>query len=165
MSYRKSLITMAVVLSALVIFVPVAQAERQSFEGISCCVNTITPVQASPGEIYVGSFEGKCIQRSTKEKMLGDNGTVQQIGIVKTAGGKFFWNGFTKHMMPDGDIGISEFNGDSESGSTGKMIYGTGKWKGAKGEWKAKQITTGKPIIPNTEQVCTKYEGWVEFAK
>ena len=45
----------------MVMFVPVAQAERQEFEGISCDSSTVTQVQASPGEILVASFEGRVL--------------------------------------------------------------------------------------------------------
>jgi hypothetical protein len=75
------------------------------------------------------------------------------------------WNGFVKVLGTDGDFSIWELYGDSENGSTDKLIYGIGKFKGAKGEMKSKQITSGKPIVQGTEQACWKVEGWVELAK
>jgi hypothetical protein len=67
-------------------------------------------------------------------------------------------NNYTYHqinkvqeMGPDGDFIIWEFYGDSESGqSTTKAVYGTGKWKGVKGERKSTPITAGKPIVQGT---------------
>jgi hypothetical protein len=167
MFYRGNLIAMMVVILGLVMFVPVAQAERQEIEGISCASNTHTPVQATPDVIYIGSFEGKGIFRSTHKNKVNDNNTIQQVGIVKASAalGGFFWNGLYKSMSTDGDYGIWEFSGDTKSGSTSKLIYGTGKYKDAKGELKTKQITTGKPIVQGTEQVCQQVVGWIEFAK
>jgi len=165
MFYRRNVIAVLVVILGLAMFVPVAQAQRQIIEGISCHSNTNTTVQAIPGEIYIGAFEGKGIFRSTHESKWADNNTYYQVGVVKGAGGKFSWNGFSKNLRTDGDIVIWEFSGDSESGTTQKVIYGTGKFKGAKGETKNKQITAGKPITPDTNQVCQKVEGWIELVK
>ena len=165
MFYRRNLITMTVVILGLVMFVPVAQAEQQAFEGISCGSANFTTVQASPGEIYIGSYDGKGIFWSTHENKLGDNSTYHQVGVVKTEGGKSIWNGLHKGMSPDGDYGIWEFHGDSQSGTTMKFIYGTGKNKGGKGELKTQQITKGKPIVQGTDQACWKIVGWIEYAK
>jgi hypothetical protein len=79
--------------------------------------------------------------------------------------GKASWNGITKTMARDGEIIIWEFSEDSQSGTITKAIYGTGKWKGVKGEYKAKRITAAKPIAPNTDQYCEKVVGWIELPK
>jgi hypothetical protein len=84
--------------------------------------------------------------------------------VVKRIDGKASWNGVTKALAPDGEFIIWEFSGDSQGGSTTKAIYGTGKWKGVKGELKAKRITS-KPIAPNTDQWCEKAVGWIELPK
>jgi hypothetical protein len=165
MFHRRSLIAMTIVVLGLIMFVPVGQAEQQVFEGISCVSITNTPVQSSPGEIYIGSFDGKGIFRSTHENKVNDNNTFHQVGSMKTDGGKFIWNGLQKSMRPDGDYVIWEFQGDSQSGTIAKAIYGTGKYKGAKGEYKSQQITNGKPILQGTNQACYKVVGWQEFAK
>jgi hypothetical protein len=165
MFYRRNLITMTVVILSLVMFVPVAKAEQQVFEGIACGSANFATVQASPGEIYIGSYDGKGIFRSTHENKLADNSTYHQVGVLKTESSKFIWNGLHKSMRPDGDYGIWEFHGDSQSGTIMKLIYGTGVYKGAKGESKSQQITKGKPIVQGTDQACWKVVGWVEFAK
>ncbi len=165
MSNRRNWTSVTIVILGLAMFVPVAQAQRHIIEGISCYSNTNTTVQAIPGEIYIGSFEGKGIFRSTHESKWADNNTFYQVAVMKGAGGKFSWNGFTKNLRPDGDIVIWEFSGDSEKGSTQKVIYGTGKFKGAKGEMTGKQITAGKPVVEGTTQACVKVEGWIELAK
>ena len=164
MFYRRNWIAMTVVILGLAMFIPVAQAQRQEVEGISCGANTGSVVQASP-EIYIGSFDGKGIFRSTHENKVNDNNTWHQVGVVKWEGGKVSWNGFLKSMRPDGDFSIWEFYGDSESGSTMKAIYGSGKLKGIKGELKTKAITQGIPIVQGTDQICYKVVGWIELPK
>ena len=165
MFYGRNWIAVIVVILGLVMFVPVAQAQRQVIEGISCGTSTYNTVQASPGEIWIATFDGKGIFRSTHESKWADNNTYHQVGVIKAAGGKTSWNGFSKNLMTDGDIVIWEFSGDSESGSTSKVIYGTGKFKGAKGEMTTKQITASKPVVEGTTQACQKVVGWMELAK
>jgi hypothetical protein len=165
MFYRRNWIAVIVLILGVAMFIPVAQAQRQEIEGISCFANTHSAVQASPGEIYIGSFDGKGIFRSTHENKVADNSTLHQVGVLKGAEGKWSWHGYYKTMRPDGDFAIYEFYGDSESGSTAKAIYGTGKLKGIKGEYKTKAITTGKPIVQGTAQECYKVVGWIELPK
>ena len=165
MFYGRNWIAVIVVILGLVMFVPVAQAQRQVMEGISCGTNTYNTVQASPGEIWIATFDGKGIFRSTHESKWADNNTYHQVGVIKAAGGKTSWNGFSKNLRTDGDIVIWEFSGDSVSGTTSKVIYGTGKFKGAKGEMTSKQITAGKPVVEGTTQACQKAEGWIELVK
>ena len=160
---RRNLIVMMAVILGLMMFVPVAQAERLEFEGIACYSNTHTPIQASPGEIYIGGFEGKGIFRSTSKPYF--ESTFYHTGVLKAQGGVYSWNGLQKNMGLDGDFTIWEFSGDSKSGVTMKMIYGTGKCKGAKGEQKVKTITKAKPIIEGTQQECDQVVGWIELAK
>jgi len=68
-------------------------------------------------------------------------------------------------MAPDGDFIIAEISGSSEGGGTNRFIYGTGKWKGRKGEIKVKRITGGKPITQGTDQFCEEHKGWFELPK
>ena len=164
MFHQRNWIAMAVVILGLVMIVPVAQAEREEFEGIGCHSNTLTTVQGTPGEIFVGSFEGKGINRvtSTPSRDL----SFHQVGIVKGQGGKWTWDGFSKSMNPNGDFVIWEFSGGSEiGGSTMKAIYGTGKYKDIKGESKGTIITNAKPVVEGTLQQCQKFVGWMEFGK
>jgi len=145
-------------------FISVAPAERAEFEGVSCFSHTHTPLQFSPtGEIYVGSFEGKGIFRSTSKPYYEN--TFKSMGVLMGQMGKFTWNGYTKIMHVDGDVVMWDFSGDSVNGSIGKIIYGTGKYKGAKGEQTTKNITKTKPVVQGTEQTCQQVIGWVELAK
>lgn len=164
MSHQQNWIAMVVVILAFVMIVPVAQAEREEFEGLSCHSNTVTMVQATPGEIFVGSFEGKGINRitSTPSRDL----SFHQVGVIKGQGGKMIWNGFVKSLHPNGDFVIWDFSGGSATGgSTMNAIYGTGKYKDVKGEAKATIITNAKPIVEGTLQQCQKIVGWMEFGK
>ena len=85
-------------------------------------------------------FDGKGIFRSTHENKLADNNTFHQVGVVKTEGGKFIWNGLHKSMNPDGDYAIWEFYGDSQSGTTMKIIYGSGKNKGERANLRVNKL-------------------------
>jgi hypothetical protein len=141
-----------------------SQGKRQDFEIIFGAAATYNLVHSSP-EVAIMSYDAKCIDQSTHENKLFDNWTGHAVGVVKVVSGKRSWNGFYKMMAPDGEIIIGELNGDSESGETSKIIYGTGKWKGIKGESKGKVITTGKPIVQGTFQACEKWVGWTELPK
>ena len=162
MFHQRNWVAMAVVILGLVMIVPVAQAEREEIESINCFSNTYTTVQGTPGEIFVGSFEGKGINRvsSTPSRDL----SAHHVGVIKGQGGKFTWNGFAKSLNPNGDFVIWEFSGDSAiGGNTMKAIYGTGKYKGVKGEAKSTTITKAKPIVEGTMQECQKFVGWMEY--
>jgi len=88
------------------------------------------------------------------------------VTVIKRVDGKRSWSGFTKEMGPDGEFIIWEFYGDNEKiESTTKAVYGTGKWKGVKGERKAKAFTKGKPIVQGTSQFCDRIVGWIELPK
>jgi len=164
MFYRRNWIAMTVVILGLAMFIPVAQAQRQDIEYIICSAQTANVPHVSP-EVGFWSFDGKGISQSTHENKLFDNWTTHMVGVTKMVGGKWSWNGLVKSMAPDGEFVIGEFYGDSESGTTWKPFYGTGKWKGIKGESKGKAITGGKPIVQGTLQVCEKYTGWFELPK
>ena len=164
MSYRRNWIPVVVVILGLAMFVPVAQAQRQEFEGVLCSAQTFNVAHSSP-EVTIMSFDQKSIYQSTGENKLFDNWTSHGFGVVKNQGGKASWNGFYKMMASDGEFIIGEFYGDSESETTGHPIYGTGKWKSIKSEYKSKRITTGKPIVQSTAQFCEKVVGWFELSK
>jgi len=165
MSDRRYWVAVIVVIWGLVMFVPVAQAQRQEWECVYCYSQTLNIVHSGFPEVMIYSYDSKGITQSTHESKLFDNGTFHTVGVVKGEGGKWSWNGFSKRMGPDGDFIIWEFYGDLQSGSTYKALYGTGKWKGVKGEGKSKIFTTGKPILQGTNQACEKWVGWIEVPK
>jgi hypothetical protein len=164
MFYRRNWIAVIVVILGLAMFVSVAQAQRQDFEYILCTAQTGNIAHYSP-EVGFWTYDAKGIIQSTHENKLFDNWTSHAVGVTKMVGGKWSWNGLAKRMAPDGEFIIWENYGDSESGSTWKAVYGTGKWKGIKGESKDKAITRGKPILQGTLQVCNKVVGWIELPK
>ncbi len=153
-----------IVILGLAMFIPVAQAERQDVEFMVCNAVTYNVVHFTP-EVAVVSWDAKAIIRSTHESKLFDNWTGHGVGVMKRVGDKSSWYGSTKRMGPDGEFIIWEIYGESESGPTWKPIYGSGKWKGIKGEVKSKRITTGKPIVQGTDQYCDNNVGWIELPK
>ncbi len=163
MYYPREWITVTVVILGLLMFIPVAQAERQDFECRQCSVITFNMVHFSE-ELAIFSGDQKSIIQSTHESKIFDNWTLHSVGVWRVVGDKWRWNGFSKEMGPNGEFIIWEFYGDTESRiTTAKPIYGTGKWKGVKGERKDKIITAGKPIVQGTSQFCQKQVGWIEL--
>ncbi|MEW6184812.1 MAG: hypothetical protein AB1585_03630 [Thermodesulfobacteriota bacterium] len=162
----KILFSVLFVILGLVMVIPVAQAERQEVEGIGCASNMVTTMHNNPGQIYIGTWEGKGIFRSTHKNKINDNNTFHQVGITKgsPALGGYFWHGYSKSLSQNGDFAIWEISGNNKDGSSSKLIYGTGKYKDAKGEMKHKVITRGRPVVENTDQVCQQSVGWIEFA-
>jgi len=171
MYYHRSMIAVTIVILSLVMFISVAQAQRQDFETRQCSVAIYNVVHFTP-ELGISSYDQKGIMQSTHESKLFDNWTLHLVTVQKRVGFKTSWNGLSKEIGPDGEFIIWEFYGDSESDTTTAMpIYGTGKWKGVKGERKSKLITTAKPIFPSTFQphttiiFCQKQVGWIELLK
>jgi hypothetical protein len=163
---RKNWIAVNIVFLSLLMFLPVAQAQRQDIESQKCYVQIWNVVTSSP-EMSVFTYDQKGIMQSSNESKLFDNWTDHTVGIVKSISGKASWNGFAKETAPDGEFIIWELYGDSESKTTtGKAIYGTGKWKNVKGERKTSTIASGRPFVPNsTLAMCLKVVGWIELPK
>jgi hypothetical protein len=165
MFHRRNWIAVTVAILGLVMFIPVAQAQRQDFECRQCNVSTYNAVHSTP-ELGISSYDQKGIMQSTHESKLFDNWTLHLVAVQKRVGSKFSWNGLSKEIGPGGEFIIWEFYGDSESGiSTAKPIYGTGKWKGVKGERKSTLITTMNPVVPLIFPFCQKQVGWIELPK
>jgi len=164
MFYRKNWIAVTVVIFGLIMFIPDAQAQRQELEAIQCNAVTVNILHTS-SELGISSLDQKGIIQSTHANKLFDNWTRHSVLTFKRTEGKMSWNGFTKTLAPDGEFILWEFSGDSQSDTIVKAIYGTGKWKGVRGEYKSKRITKGKPIAPNTDQYCEKVVGWIELPK
>ena len=166
MCNRKNWIAVTIVFLSLVMFIPVAQAQRQDFESRKCYVQILNVITSSP-ELNIFTYDQKGILQSAHESKLFDNWTDHTVGVVKVIGGKATWNGFAKETAPDVEFIIWEFYGDSESKTTtGKAIYGTGKWKNVKGERKTSTIASGRPLVPNsTLTMCLKVVGWIELPK
>jgi hypothetical protein len=164
MSNRRRWIAVTIVILSSIMFTSVAQAQRQDFESRQCSNQVFTVVHASP-EVSVVGVDQKSIIQSTHESRLFDNWTVHLVGVNKMIDGKWSWTGTMKEMGPDGEFIIWEYSGDRESGTIARPVYGSGKWKGVKGERKSTIITAGKPIVQGTLQVCQKQVGWIELPK
>ncbi|MGZ3568729.1 MAG: hypothetical protein ACXU9W_08035 [Thermodesulfobacteriota bacterium] len=164
MSYRRNWIPVTVLILGSLMFIPIAQAQRQDFEAVQCYASTYNRIHNSP-ELMISGVEQKGITQSTHPSKLFDNWTRHSIYTVKRIGDKMGWNGFTKTLAPDGEFIMWEFSGDSQGGSDVKALYGSGKWKGVRGEYNGKRITRGKPLEPSGDQFCEKVVGWIELAK
>ena len=164
MFYRRNWITVIVVIFGLIMFMPDAQAQRQEFETIQCLSGTTNRVHSTP-ELAIATWDFKGIVQSTHESKLFDNWTRHSVFLIKRIGSNMTYNGVVKQVAPDGDFIVWEYYGDGKSGSTAKAIFGTGKWKDVKGEFKGQRTTKGKPIAPATDQFCEKAVGWVEVPK
>ena len=92
MSYRRSWIAVTIVILGLVMFIAVAQAQRQEFETRQCNVSTYNAVHSSP-ELGISSYDQKGIMQSTHESKLFDNWTLHLVAVQKRVGSKFSWNG------------------------------------------------------------------------
>jgi hypothetical protein len=159
-SKKRFFVLAGIVFLTLILFLPVAQAERQEVEAIACVSTNMTMIQQGTA---FGSFDGKGIVRSTNENKVYDNTTYHMVGFLKQVDGKVIISGINKVLWPDGGVTVEEFYGDSQS-STFKIIYGTGKYKGAQGEVVSKTINIGR-IDPGTQQQCSTLVGWIELAK
>jgi hypothetical protein len=164
MFYHRDWISATVVILGLAMFIPVAQAQRQDFKSHQCSTNTYNVVHFAP-ELRILSYDQKSIMQSTHESNLFDSWTKHSVYVFKLIDGSMRWNGVAKAQAPDKEFIIWEFYGDSQSGTTTKAIYGTGKWKGVKGESKNRRISTEKSVAPNTEQFCEEVVGWIELPK
>ena len=164
MSYRWQWIGVTAVIGGLCVGIPVAHAERQAFENVWCGAATHNVLIASK-DFTAMTNDAKGVLRSTQDSKLFDNWTTQSVNVIKGQEGKWFWNGYGKRMAPDGDFIIVEISGSSDGGAGSKLIYGTGKWTGIKGEMKVKRFTAGKPISQGTDQFCEHHEGWFELPK
>ena len=153
------------VILGLVLLMPAAEAQRQEFELTHCSVATINSVHISP-ELAITSWDINGITQNPHGNKLFDNWTRHLVMVYKRIDRAISWSGFSKTMAPDGEFIIWELSGDSQQdGSFAKAIYGTGKWKGVKGEYKTKRIAGGKRIVSNIEPYCEKGIGWIELPK
>ena len=163
MFHRRNWIAVTVVILGLVMFIPVAQAQRQDFETRQCNVSTYNAVHSSP-ELGISSYDQKGIMQSTHESKLFDNWNLHLVGVMKREGKNFYLHGLSKEIGPDGEFIIWEFYTERLV-TTAKPIYGTGKWKGIKGERKSTLITTMNPVVPLVFPYCQKQVGWIELLK
>ena len=160
MSY-KWIMSVAIILG-LTMFGLVARAQ-EPYDITECYTFTFTILSESESLRVLG-YDAKGIVRSVHEGKVFDNCPLHSVGIRRAMSGKAAAHGYFKYMDPDGDIFIMEGIATEEA-ATMKFIYGTGRWKGIKGEGKLRPITGGKPIIPGTAQICYRHTGTFELPK
>ena len=162
MSY-KWIMSVAIILG-LSIFIPVARAQ-QPYDITECYSFVLSTLQESQ-EIRIVGLDAKGIAQSNHASKVFDNCTIHTVGIRMDMKGSSAVHGYFKYMDPDGDIFIMEgIMPEGEKAATMKFIYGTGKWKGIKGEGKDRLITRGKAITPGTAQICFRHMGSFELPK
>ena len=162
MSYKR-IMSVAIILG-LTMFVPVARAQ-QPYD-ITECYSFVFSVLQESQEIRIVGLDAKGIVQSNHVSKVFDNCTIHTVGIRMDMKGSSAVHAYFKYMDADGDIFIMEGTwAEGEKAATMKFIYGTGKWKGIKGEGKDQQIARGKPITPGTAQICYRHTGTFELPK
>jgi hypothetical protein len=138
---------------ALVMFVPVAQAEEPiDFTQYASC--RFAPLSEDKESMF-GTFECIGITRSNQENKVFENMGLREVGFFNNVGAQSTAFSYTKYMDSDGDLVMMKF---SESGpteqpeGTWEILYGTGKWKDIKGSGKHVHLSKTKPINPDTAQ-------------
>ena len=152
-----------VVLFALVMFLPVAQAEEQ-IECTGCYCGTLTKLPDSKDLAVLFSWQCNGIIISHSENKFFNAVTYHCEGLSWRVGEINREVGYCRNTDPDGDIFIHSF-GRTETEFGGKFLEGTGKYKGIKGTIKAERLVVGKPVMPGTWQLCNKYTITYELPK
>ena len=142
-------------------FIPVALAETP-YDLTSCYYGTLTPLYKSK-ELTILTIDVRAIVRSNHENKVFDNCSAKSVQIIEIMNGKKKRYGHSKLLDPDGDYIIIEITGGQDA--TQKFLYGTGKWKGIKGNGKFERIARGKSMEPRTFQGCVRNTGTFELPK
>ena len=147
---------------SLLLFAPIVQSQTP-FDVTECGSGVSTAVYQSK-ETSISSIDLKGLFFSHHENKVFNNCTFHVVAIAKTEDGKRRSDSYWKIMDPDGDIIIAEVVVLGPEKAM-KLLHGTGKWKGIKGEAKGKTSVIGKMIEPGTIQSCSRYVGTFELPK
>jgi hypothetical protein len=131
---------------------------------ITCCGSTNNTLLSTSPDLVLLGYEGKGISTSNQANKIFDNLSWQVVGMTKVVDGKAQWNEYRKYQDLNGDIFYVELSGVGPEG-TYRILNGTGKYKGIKGEAKTKTTARGKSIVPGTGQYCGRAVGTFELAK
>ena len=82
MFYRRNWIAVIAVILGLIMFMPVAQAQRQDFETIQCNVATVNYVHISP-DLAITSWDMHGITQSPEGSKLFDNWSRHSVMVYK----------------------------------------------------------------------------------
>ena len=165
MYYIKGIIRFAIVFSicAVIIFgsspLTLAESAEQVYD-VDACVSMDLSALVRSQEITILNWGGMGIMRSNNESKVFDNCTIHTVGVMEIEGKNITVYGFLKYLAPDGDFVIFRYTSNpGEQAATTTLLSGTGKWKGITGGGKAKRITRGKPVAPDTTQLCNNHKG------
>ena len=169
---KRLLIEALVIAFGLVMFISITQAQ-QPFDITFCGSTTITQTVLEitqtvleSKDLTITTFEGKGTVRSNPENKAFDNSSYHLLGVSLQMADKVTNFGYSRYMDSDGDFVVQEnLRSPDATEATWKFLYGTGKWKGIKGEGKVRRIAIGKPISPGTSQYCTRHIGTFELPK
>lgn len=153
-------------IAAVSIFICIEYVYAQTpFDITECGSGPVTVVYQSK-EITITGTEGKGIISSHHENKVFDNFTFQVVGIAKVEEGKRLSDSYWKIVDPDGDVIIAQVVVIGPE-KTMKLLHGTGKWKGIKGEAKGKTTAAGRgqSLMPGSFQACSRYVGSFELPK
>ena len=157
---RNSITISFVLMLGLWIYIPVAYAETP-FD-FNYCGPSATMMILESKELSVFGLNGKGTLSSNHENKIFDNFTYQFVGVVKIVDGKRSGNGYTIYTDGDGDTILQEFTMDGMQSGI-KLIQGSGKWKGIRGEGKSVPVTDLKPKPAGT--TCRRIVGVFEIVK
>jgi ABC-type Fe3+-hydroxamate transport system substrate-binding protein len=142
----------------------IAQAQTP-FDVTECGAGPVTIVFNNK-EVTISGLEGKGIFFSNHENKIFDNFTFQVVAIAKVEEGKRRSDSYWKIVDSDGDVIIAQGMAIGHE-KTLKLLRGTGKWKGIKGEAKGKIAAVGKDksLMPGSFQACSRYIGSFDLPK
>jgi hypothetical protein len=146
----------------LVMLIPAARAEEPvDFTQYASCTFTVA---SEDKDFIFSTFECMGITRSNHENKAFDNMSVLDVGVGRREGEQSTSYSLAKYLDRDGDYVVMEFSEIRREG-TWKILYGTGKWKGAKGSGKHVHVGGGKPVKPGTGQGYVRNTGTFELPK
>jgi hypothetical protein len=158
---KRVLILAGIVFLTLIIFVPMTQAE-QPLDMMLCGDVTFKTIVATP-ELTIMGYEQRGISLDNLPSKAQDNCTYHGVGVLKIEKGKMSLTGLEKFIYPNGDLAVVEGSQEGMAEGNYKIIYGTGKWKGATGKGNFIIFTKGQPVSPGTSQSCRRVKGTYEL--
>jgi hypothetical protein len=158
----KALVIWIAVLAVLVGpgLVRAGMPRQGNLDMVSCGDTRVTLLVADEG-LVVMDFESRGINLDNLPGKAWDNLSYHFAGVSKIEKGKVSGLTYAKYMDPGGDTFVVDI-WPTNTGSTWKFAYGTGKYKGIAGEGKTVR-TPAKPILPGTSQECYRITGTYEL--
>ncbi len=147
------------IISMVLVLVPMAQAENPV--DVTAYVSGDMAMVHADAETMVMSYDLKGLVLSNNNSGIFNNASERCVGVFKRIGSEIVQNGYCKHLYPNKDYTILEYNGNGDNGKW-KLVFGTGKWKGitGSGTYTIKRV---QPITPSTGQHYRIIKGTYEL--